>query len=84
MGGARMSTRRPGAPCGVGGRRLEDVWRVRMPNAAMLGEACSVGERPDERDLLDLQEKSLQALVKAVSGTYGNDWRKPRLALRLL
>ena len=43
-----------------------------------------LSERPNERDLLDLQEKSLQALIKAVGGTYGNDRRKDRLAKRLM
>ena len=32
-----------------------------------------LSERPDQRELVDLQEKLLQALIKATGGTYGND-----------
>ena len=41
-------------------------------------------DRPTERALLDLQEKSLQALIKAVGKTYGSTWRKKELAQPLL
>ena len=60
--------------CGAYARLTPQCW----------AKLVRLSERPDERELLDLQAKSLQALVKAVGGTYGNDWRKPRLALRLL
>ena len=43
-----------------------------------------LSERPDQHELVDLQEKSLQAFIKAAGGTYGNNWRKPRLAKALL
>ena len=60
--------------CGAYARLTPQCW----------AKLVRLSERPDERELLDLQAKSLQALVKAIGGTYGNDWRKPRLALRLL
>ena len=43
-----------------------------------------LSERPEKQELLDLQEKSLHALIKAVGCTYGGDWRKPELAAVLL
>lgn len=43
-----------------------------------------LSERPARRELVDLQEKSLHALIKVGGATYGNDWRKPRLAKVLL
>ena len=41
-------------------------------------------DRPTERELMDLQEHSLHALIKAVGKTYGSAWRKKELAQPLL
>ena len=43
-----------------------------------------LSDRPTERELIDLQEKSLHALIKAVGKTYGSKWRKQELARPLL
>ena len=43
-----------------------------------------LSERPSERELLALQEKSLQALLKTVGRTYGGDWRKPEFTQALM
>ena len=60
--------------CGAYARLTKKCW----------AKLVRLSERPTERELVDLQEKSLHALLKAVGRTYGNDWRKPELAKLLL
>ena len=62
------------AICGAYARLTNQCW----------AKLVRLSERPAERELLDLQEKSLHALIKAVGRTYGGDWRKPELAAVLL
>ena len=83
--GAPTDTSAPTAPneapamdaeplCGAYARLTNQCW----------ANLVRLSERPDKRELVALQEKSLHALIKAAGGTYGNDWRKPRLAQSLL
>ena len=60
--------------CGAYARLTNRCW----------AKLVQLSERPAKRELVDLQEKSLHALIKTVGATYGNDWRKPRLAKVLL
>ena len=60
--------------CGAYARLTNNCW----------ARLVRLSERPSERELLALQEKSLQALIKAVGRTYGGDWRKPEFAQVLM
>ena len=60
--------------CGTYARLTKKCW----------ARLVRLSDRPTERKLIDLQEKSLHALIKVVGKTYGNDWRKLELARPLL
>ena len=45
--------------CGTYARLTNNCW----------AKLVRLSERPDQRELVDLQEKSLQALIKAADGT---------------
>ena len=60
--------------CGAYERLMKKCW----------ARLVRLSDRPTECELIDLQEKSLHALIKAVGKTYGSKWRKKELAQPLL
>ena len=62
------------AMCGAYERLTNNCW----------ARLVRLSARPSEQELVALQEKSLQALLKAVGRTYSGDWRKPEYAQALM